>query len=80
MEVLLFGIAKDIVGKSQLKFSETDTIPSSVLDLKQLISKDYPEFKKLTSLAVAVNSEYAQDDVALSQNDEIAIIPPVSGG
>jgi len=80
MEVLLFGIAKDIVGKSQLQFSETDKVPNSVSELKQMISTTYPEFSKLSSLAVAVNSEYAQDDVSLKRNDEIAIIPPVSGG
>ena len=80
MDILLFGIAKDIVGKSQLQFSETDKIPSSVSELKKMISESYPEFGKLSSLAVAVNSEYAQDDVPLDRNDEIAIIPPVSGG
>ena len=80
MEVLLFGIAKDIVGESQLRFSETDKVPSSVSELKKMISETYPEFSKLSSLAVAVNSEYAKDDVPLSRNDEIAIIPPVSGG
>ncbi len=30
--------------------------------------------------AVAVNHEYATDDTALSAGDEVAIIPPVSGG
>lgn len=80
MEVLLFGIAKDIVGKSQLQFSETDKVPSSVSELKKMISESYPEFSKLSSLAVAVNSEYAADNVSLNRNDEIAIIPPVSGG
>ncbi len=80
MEVLLFGIAKDIVGKSQLQFLETDIIPSSVSELKKMISDTYPEFRNLSSLAVAVNSEYASDDVPLNRNDEIAIIPPVSGG
>lgn len=80
MEVLLFGIAKDIVGKSQLQFSESDKVPNSVSELKQLISETYPEFSKLSSLAIAVNSEYAADNVSLNRNDEIAIIPPVSGG
>lgn len=80
MDVLLFGIAKDIVGKSQLQFSETDKVPSSVSELKKILSDTYPEFSKLSSLAVAVNSEYAKDDVSLKRNDEIAIIPPVSGG
>ena len=80
MEVLLFGIAKDIVGNSQLHFSEPNEMPNSVSELKKMISKNYPEFSKLSSLAVAVNNEYAQDDVKLSTDDEIAIIPPVSGG
>jgi len=80
MEVLLFGIAKDIVGEAQIQFSESDKVPSSVSELKRIIAESYPEFGKLSSLAVAVNSEYAQDDVPLHRNDEIAIIPPVSGG
>ncbi len=80
MEVLLFGIAKDIVGESLIQFSESEKVPTSVSELKQMISETYPEFGKLSSLAVAVNSEYARDDVPLDRNDEIAIIPPVSGG
>ena len=80
MEVLLFGIARDIVGESTLKISVENKVPSSVSELKEMLSETYPEFRKLSSLAVAVNSEYAQDDVPLDRNDEIAIIPPVSGG
>jgi len=80
MEVLFFGIAKDIVGASQIAFtSETDT-PESVGDLKKHLIETYPEFSKLTSLAIAVNSEYALDDVPLVSKDEVAVIPPVSGG
>jgi len=42
--------------------------------------KEYPEFEKLRHLALAVNSEYVQDDLIISENDEVVIIPPVSGG
>ena len=80
MELLFFGIAKDIVGKSQLKISEEGSNPMSVGQLKRLLVQKFPEFSNLTSFAVAVNSEYAEDDVPLERNDEIAIIPPVSGG
>lgn len=80
MEVLLFGIARDIVGKSSLNISNDARTPNSVSELKQMLSEIYPEFDKLSSLAVAVNSEYASDAVALKSTDEIAIIPPVSGG
>lgn len=80
MEVLFFGITRDIVGTAKLTFSSGDNIPDSVGDLKRHLVNTYPEFSKLTSLAVAVNSEYAADDVTLFNNDEVAIIPPVSGG
>lgn len=80
MEVLLFGIAKDIVGQSELQISPDEAMLGSVHDLKDFMVRKFPDFGKLSSFAVAVNSEYAQDDVPLTGNDEIAIIPPVSGG
>jgi molybdopterin converting factor subunit 1 len=79
MDVLLFGIAKDIIGKSEFEVPQ-DNIPKSVQELKEYLIKKFPDFGKLSSFAVAVNSEYAQDDVILKGSDEIAIIPPVSGG
>lgn len=80
MEVLLFGIAKDIVGSSRYIIGENVVIPTSVAELKQRLTTDFPELGKLSSLAVAVNSEYAEDGVLLQSQDEIALIPPVSGG
>jgi molybdopterin synthase sulfur carrier subunit len=80
MNVLFFGIAKDIVGSSQITFSDEIKKPNSVAELKAQLINSFPELSKLTSLAVAVNSEYAEDDVSLTVDDEIAIIPPVSGG
>jgi len=80
MEVLLFGIARDIVGQGSLSLSADGNTVDSVAALKQMLADTYPEFGKLSSLAVAVNSEYANDDLALHPTDEIAIIPPVSGG
>ncbi|SHJ41104.1 MoaD/ThiS family protein [Pseudozobellia thermophila] len=80
MEVLLFGIAKDIVGKPSFRFEGEDAPPSSVSELKKRMKAAFPELERLSSLAVAVNSEYAEDGQSLKQGDEIALIPPVSGG
>ncbi|MEO1009966.1 MAG: MoaD/ThiS family protein, partial [Bacteroidota bacterium] len=80
MEVLFFGIARDIVGRSAMEISELGRVPRSVSELKRSLQSTFPEFGKLSSLAVAVNSEYAEDSVILEQGDEVAIIPPVSGG
>jgi len=78
IQILFFGIGKDIVGRNLLEMEVPDG--SSVLDLKNQLINKYPAFKDLKSLAIAVNSEYRLDGFTLSGNDEIAIIPPVCGG
>jgi molybdopterin converting factor small subunit len=80
MVVYLFGIAKDIVGRSELDLSTLEQKPNSVRELIHFMNDSYPEFNKLSSLAVAVNGEYVSNGVLLDSNDEIALIPPVSGG
>ncbi len=80
MDVLLFGIAKDIVGRAEIKFAYEGMKAMTVREFKVGMVAQYPALGKLTSFAVAVNSEYATDDVVLDANDEVAIIPPVSGG
>ena len=78
IQVALFGIAREIVGQSVL------TVPAgegqSVGELLATLRAQYPELGRLRSLAVAVNNEYADEEVALHARDEIALIPPVSGG
>lgn len=80
MKVLLFGIAKDIIGTSEFEVPSEPKYPATVLELKDVLVRLFPDFGKLSSFAVAVNSEYASEDVSLKTSDEIAIIPPVSGG
>ncbi|MBA9078773.1 MULTISPECIES: molybdopterin converting factor subunit 1 [Rufibacter] len=79
MNILLFGITRDIVGASHLQVEPAER-PKTVGQLKQWLAGQYPELKNLSSLAVAVDSEYAEDDALLSPHQEIALIPPVSGG
>lgn len=78
VNILLFGITKDMVGKQKLKMKlPRDT---TLADFKKILSEKYPELIELNSIAIAVNSEYATDEIVLQSNDEIALIPPVSGG
>jgi molybdopterin synthase sulfur carrier subunit len=51
-----------------------------VKDLRDALLSLYPSLKDLNSLMIAVNNAYAEEDVTLSEADEIALIPPVSGG
>lgn len=78
MKILAFGIAKDIVGGSELTITVDTMI--SVADLKNKLLSDFPKFGELTAFAIAVNNEYATDDEIIQPTDEVVIIPPVSGG
>ena len=81
MTILLFGITKDIVGSSSLSMPLANASSiKTVGDLKIYLKKSYPQLGELSSLAVAVNSAYADEDETINSNDEIALIPPVSGG
>ena len=56
LEIMAFGITKDIVGKTLINFDLPDG--SSVKELKEKLAENYPEMKALTSLLIAVNEEY----------------------
>lgn len=78
INILAFGIAKDIIQGNQLQM-EVEA-PATVADIKSHLCRQYPDFQQLRSLRIAVNSEYADDNRQLHESDEVVIIPPVSGG
>lgn len=79
MRVLYFGILKDIVGR---RFSEMD-LPEG-LSVAELVERHEREkegsAKVWSSIAVAVNQQYAKPEDVLHDGDEVALLPPVSGG
>lgn len=77
VKVKAFGITKDIVGGREVVI-EVDGITVAALR-RELLGK-YPKLTGLRSLFIAVNQTYAADDQHLAEGDEIALIPPVSGG
>jgi MoaE-MoaD fusion protein len=79
LRVLFFGMLKDLVGHS----SATLDLPESatVGDLLAHFAAQWPQLKdSLSSLAVAVNQQYAGTETELKSGDEVALLPPVSGG
>jgi MoaE-MoaD fusion protein len=79
VRVLFFGILKELAGRS----SEVIELPDGVLlrDVLAHYEGHIPELKPwLPSIALAVNQEYANLDTKLSAEDEVALLPPVSGG
>lgn len=78
LKILTFGIARDIIGGSTFSIELTEG--STAEDLKKEILALYPRFISLSSLMIAVNAEYGNSETTLHEGDEIALIPPVSGG
>jgi len=79
VKILLFGITREITGQNRLEVPAEAGI-TTVKALKYWLGQQYPAMQGLSSLAVAVDNEYALDEDALNANQEIALIPPVSGG
>jgi molybdopterin converting factor subunit 1 len=79
IRVLFFGLLKDVAGMA----TDSVALPegSTVADLLGYYEAKIPRLgEMLSSLAVSVNQEYAGGDAGLKENDEIALLPPVSGG
>ena len=79
VKVLFFGRLKDIVGHAEesLEFAEASTLEQ----LFAACASRYPELAKYRSSVVASrNQEFAPWDTPLRSGDEVALLPPVSGG
>ena len=78
IKLVAYGIARDILGGGSKAYQIQPE--STIADLKQKLTNDFPEFEKLRSLKFAINEEYQPDDYVIDADDEVVIIPPVSGG
>lgn len=80
VRVLFFGLLRDVVGKSEDTCE--DVVPGATLS--SVYAQYAAEFPKLIdlekSLVFAHNQAFAPRDTAVADGDEIAFLPPVSGG
>jgi molybdopterin synthase catalytic subunit len=79
VRVLFFGRLKDIVGKSEEDAELSEG--ARVEDLFLRYGRSFPELAQFRSSVVAsVNQEFAEWRAPLASGDEVAFLPPVSGG
>lgn len=89
--ILLFASSREAVGSSKLSLT-IDRDEMTLLDLADHLQSSYPQLRIVvrgadgaTSLVdtinFAINKKYSRDPTVLIRNgDEIAVIPPISGG
>ena len=79
IEVIYCGVLKDLFGcqREEVYLAEDDTVAMLLSVLRERLTV---ETKIWGSLAVAVNDEYASPRKILKDGDEVALLPPVSGG
>jgi molybdopterin synthase catalytic subunit len=79
VRVLFFGRLKDIVGKSEEDAELSDG--ARVEDLFARYGRSFPELAQFRpSVIASVNQEFAEWRAPLASGDEVAFLPPVSGG
>jgi molybdopterin converting factor subunit 1 len=79
VRVKLFALLRDRAGAGELSLE----LPAeaSVSTAVARIAQERPAIRDLLSrTALAVNREYVKPDAILNDGDELALIPPVSGG
>ena len=77
--VRLFAKLRDIAGAGEL--SRDAPAGATVADVWRGLVTDFPDMARYeSSMSSAVNAEYARMGTAVAEGDEIAFLPPVSGG
>lgn len=79
IKVKLFAILRELVGEREIII----TVPTgtTVNKLNNEILKKYPQLKSFSNKFVtSVNCKVTSGDTIISSKDEIALLPPVSGG
>jgi molybdopterin converting factor subunit 1 len=78
VKVLLFGAAADRAGTRE---TQVQTGEVTLDELWPLLAERHPGLSPMRdTLAFAVNGEYARGETRVSPGDEVAVLPPVSGG
>jgi molybdopterin synthase sulfur carrier subunit len=84
MQILYFANLRETLGKSSETLDLTSTDIKTVADLiahQRARGEDYSiAFENTLMLRVAVNQVHAQPEHPVSDTDEVAFFPPVTGG
>ena len=82
LRIKLFAILREIVGKEQITLQlPSEDGETSVANLRKKILELHPEISaKRIPFAIAVNANVVHERQVIDEFDEIALLPPISGG
>ena len=79
MTVRLFARLRDLAGSGELV--RQVVAPATVRSVWQDLITEMPALQEYErTMSVAVNADYAKMSAAVNDGDEVAFLPPVSGG
>ncbi|MGO9242175.1 MAG: molybdopterin converting factor subunit 1 [Bryobacteraceae bacterium] len=79
VRVLFFGVAREITGLGEECAEVAEEARAG--ELVELYARRFPRLRAMgRSLAIAVNRDFGERERVLKENDEVAFLPPVSGG
>jgi molybdopterin converting factor subunit 1 len=79
VNIKYFSVCHEMLGRHE----EDMELPegSVVMDILKILEDEWPEIAEYYEvMQISVNWEYANETTALSDGDEVALIPPVTGG
>lgn len=77
--VLFFARLKDDIGKEQIQLEDSDG-GKTIAQLQQTLIAQGMTALQDDSIRVAVNQNFCTPDTIIQAGDEIAFMPPVTGG
>lgn len=79
VSILFFGPAREAAGRDRAEVPIR--LGEAVGDLRSVLAERFPRMAPaLGTVRFAVNRSFRPDEYALEDRDEVAVIPPVSGG